>query len=140
MDRKESNFIAEIQASQRIREAQTNLDNMKQNLGFLGTWGRPMKSATAIEWASRMLMQSEQTFQELKNLESQAKTMREAGPQMNANQYEEQNVEERQAILNQVKTYAENKAQQEYLNKQNAIRTGICNKKSLLFCQFFILF
>ena len=81
---------AEIQASQRIREAQTNLDNMKQNLGFLGTWGRPMKSATAIEWASRMLMQSEQTFQELKNLESQAKTMREAGLQMNANQYEEQ--------------------------------------------------
>ena len=81
---------AEIQASQRIREAQTNLDNMKQNLGFLGTGGRPMKSATAIEWASRMLMQSEQTFQELKNLESQAKTMREAGLQMNANQYEEQ--------------------------------------------------
>lgn len=40
---------AEIQASQRIREAQTNLDNMKQNLGFLGTGGRPMKSATAIE-------------------------------------------------------------------------------------------
>jgi len=37
-----------------------------------------------------MLMQSEQTFQELKNLESQAKTMREAGLQMNANQYEEQ--------------------------------------------------
>ena len=36
-----------------------------------------------------------------------------------------QNVEERQAILNQVKTYAENKALQEYLNKQNAIRTGI---------------
>lgn len=37
-----------------------------------------------------MLMQSEQTFQELKNLEAQAKTMREAGLQMNANQYEEQ--------------------------------------------------
>lgn len=37
-----------------------------------------------------MLMQSEQTFQELKNLESQAKTMREAGLQMSANQYEEQ--------------------------------------------------
>lgn len=35
-------------------------------------------------------MQSEQTFQELKNLEAQAKTMREAGLQMNANQYEEQ--------------------------------------------------
>ena len=35
-------------------------------------------------------MQSEQTFQELKNLESQAKTMREAGLQMSANQYEEQ--------------------------------------------------
>lgn len=36
-----------------------------------------------------------------------------------------QNVEERQTILDQVKVYAENKAQQEYQAKQNAIRTGI---------------
>jgi hypothetical protein len=31
------NNIAQVQASQRIQEAQTNLDNLKQNLGFLGT-------------------------------------------------------------------------------------------------------
>ena len=84
------NEVAQIQASQRIREAQTNLDNLKQNLGFLGTWGRPMKSATAIEWASRMLIQSEQTFQELKNIESEYQKMRESGVEFNANAFEEQ--------------------------------------------------
>jgi len=68
------NNIAQVQASQRIQEAQTNLDNLKQNLGFLGTWGRPMKSATAIEWASRLLIQSEQTFQQLKQVEEEYKS------------------------------------------------------------------
>ena len=84
------NEIAQTQASQRIREAQTNLDNLKQNLGFLGTWGRPMKSATAIEWASRMLIQSEQTFNELKTIESEYKKMRDSGVEFNANAFEEQ--------------------------------------------------
>ena len=36
-----------------------------------------------------------------------------------------QNVEERQAILDQVKVYAENKAKQEYQAKQNTISTNI---------------
>lgn len=84
------NNIAQVQASQRIQEAQTNLDNLKQNLGFLGTWGRPMKSATAIEWASRLLTQSEQTFQQLKQVEDEYKSLRQSGVEFNANQFEEQ--------------------------------------------------
>jgi len=84
------NNIAQIQASQRIQDAQTNLDNLKQNLGFLGTWGRPMKSATAIEWASRLLTQSEQTFQQLKQVEEEYKSLRQSGVEFNANQFEEQ--------------------------------------------------
>lgn len=81
--------LAGVQASQRLKDASQNLSNLKQNIGFLGTWGRPVKSAASLDAMQNNISEAQTTFQIMKNTEDQFAKLRGLQSEWQAKQFEE---------------------------------------------------
>lgn len=81
--------INQTQSSQRTQEAAQNVQSLKQNTAFLGSWGRPVKSAAALDAMWQQIVRAETTFNLLKNVEDQYTELGKLGVEFNAKQFEE---------------------------------------------------
>lgn len=79
-----------IQDNQQVAKARQDLDTLKQNIGFLGQWWRPVQSQQVIDSYDRMLTTSEQQFQDMVKIQNNMKQMRELGIQFDTNAYQAQ--------------------------------------------------
>ena len=81
---------AEIASSQRIRDAGQQLDNLKQNIAYIGNMWRPAKSAVQMEALKTQLSTADQTFRELVQVEDNLKTIQKLWVEYNAAAFENQ--------------------------------------------------
>lgn len=85
-----SEEMQQTASSQRIKQAQNSLQNLKQNVGYLGQQGRPWKSLQALEGMTNMLAEWQRVYQELKQNEQYAEEMRRLWYEFDANAYEKE--------------------------------------------------
>lgn len=82
--------ILEIQASQRLRDGAKQVDNLIQNLWYLGTRGQPWKSSVALWAAKGMVEEAVQKYNEMKTIEQKVAQIRALGIEMDTAAYEKQ--------------------------------------------------
>lgn len=82
--------ILEIQASQRLRDAQKNVDNLIQNVNYLWQMWMPWVSATKLNAATKMIWDAQKKFTELKTIETNVAQMRALWLEMDTKAYEKQ--------------------------------------------------
>lgn len=70
---------AEIQASQTIAKASSQLSSLRQRMNYLGTMGAPWVSQVALDWAQKQLSDAENVFKDMLKLESNNKALRALG-------------------------------------------------------------
>lgn len=104
----ESGKIKEIQSSERIRNAENQLNNLKQNVAYLGTGGKPGVSAIKMDAISRQLASANTTFQNLKAVESSMKEMQRLGIEFDAKQFEKQMTDLQDDLDNKVSKQIQN--------------------------------
>ena len=56
------NAIYEIQSQENLAQAKKSLDNLKQNIGFIGMWGQPWKSMAKMDAISNQVATAEKTY------------------------------------------------------------------------------
>jgi len=81
--------IAWVQASQRLKDASKNVENLKQNAWFLWSWGRPVKSQASIDAMWNSINEAQTTFQIMKNTEDQFAKLRGLQSEWQAKTFEE---------------------------------------------------
>ena len=81
--------VIEIQRSQRLREAEDQVADIKQNIGFLGTWGMPWVAAQHLDAMAKQISDAEQVYKELKQIETSLAQIRELGLDIDTDAYEE---------------------------------------------------
>lgn len=79
---------AEIASSQRIKQAGQNLDNLRQNIAYIGNMWRPAKSMVQLEAMKNQVSIAEQTFRELVQVEDNLKTIQKLWVEYNAAAFE----------------------------------------------------
>jgi hypothetical protein len=82
--------ILQIQASQRLRDAQKNIDTMIQNVWYLWQLWMPWVSATKIQATQKMIWDAQQKFAEMKTIEQKVAQIRELGLKMDTAAFEKQ--------------------------------------------------
>ena len=80
--------ISDIQSSQRIRNAATQLDKLKSNIAYLWTMWKPGVSAVRLDAVANQIKEAEQTFSELKQVEANMKQIQELWIKFDAEQFE----------------------------------------------------
>lgn len=103
-----------IQASQRLKEWQRQLDNMKQRYAYLGSQWQPWVSSVQLDAISKQVGQAEQTYAQMKQMEQNAAQMRELGIKYDAELFEKEMSDAQYKLDQQV-----NKAVQDVVNKFN---------------------
>lgn len=105
-----------IQSSQRIQNAQDQLDSLKQRYAYLWSQWQPWVSSVQLESVGKQLTQAEQTFWQLKQMEQNAAQMRELGIKYDAEAFEKE-IDDIQYKLDQQVS----KAVQDKVNEFNTI-------------------
>ncbi len=82
--------ILEIQASQRLQDAGKQLDNLIQNVGYLGSRWQPWQSSIRLQAANKMVADAQQRFAQLQDLEQKYQQARELGDEFDTAAYEKQ--------------------------------------------------
>jgi hypothetical protein len=79
-----SDAIAEINSQRTIEEAQKQVANLKQNIGYLGTGGQPGISNQKLDAVSNQVSLADRTLKNIIEVERLQKENREVGQQKNA--------------------------------------------------------
>lgn len=124
-----TNEIADIQSSQRLQAAAKQLWDFKQNMGFLGSWGRPVisqGSTDAMQWA---ITQAQTTFQQMKTIESNYSKLRGLQWESEAANYEENMAR----LADELKQNTDSVVLQTYLEYQRAEKNGYIDTPKKMF-------
>jgi len=81
---------AKINSARTVAQAQKDFDTLQQNLGFLGTGGRPVKSTASMNSMARQLVDAQALVNDIKRLEANKQTMMKLGMEFDSKQFEEQ--------------------------------------------------
>lgn len=81
---------AEIASSQRIQQAWKQLDNLRQNIAYIGNMWRPAKSMVQLDAMKNQVSTAEQTFRELVQVEDNLRTIQKLWVEYNAQAFEKQ--------------------------------------------------
>ena len=79
-----SDAIAEINSQRTIEEAQKQVANLKQNIGYLGTGGQPGVSSQKLDAVSNQVSLADRTLKNIIEVERLQKENRVAGQEKNA--------------------------------------------------------
>jgi len=82
--------IIEIQSSATLANAKKQLDNLRQQVGYLGSGWQPWVSAGRMNAIGDQITQAEKTFADIKSIETYKAQMRELGIEIEADQFERQ--------------------------------------------------
>ena len=82
--------VQEIQSSQRIRNAEQQVKNLKQNISYLWSMWMPWISATKLDAVQWQIAEADQKFAELKSIEATVKNIRDLWLDIDTAQYEKQ--------------------------------------------------
>jgi len=82
--------ILEVQSSQRLRDASQQVDNLVQNLWYLGSRWQPWKSGVQLQAAGKMIADANRKFEEMKQIETQVAQIRELWLEIDTAAYEKQ--------------------------------------------------
>lgn len=104
----EDGKIKEIQSSERIRNAENQLNNLKQNVAYLGTGGKPGVSAVKMDAISRQLRDADATFLNIKAVEASMKEMRKLGIDLDTSKFEKQMTDLQDDLDNNVSKQVQN--------------------------------
>lgn len=95
---------AEIASSQRIQQAGKQLDNLRQNIAYIGNMWRPAKSMVQLDAMKNQVSTAEQTFRELVQVEDNLKTIQKLWVEYNAQAFEKQMSDLQDQLDTQVST------------------------------------
>ena len=79
-----------VQDNASVAKAQQDLATLKQNIWFLGQWGRPVQSQAVVDSYDRMLATSNQQYKDMVQIANNMRQMRENGIQFDENNYNAQ--------------------------------------------------
>ena len=82
--------VETIQASQRLRDAGKQVDNLIQNVNYLGQMGAPWVSSVHLAAQQNMIKDAEKKFAEMKTIEQKVAQIRELGNDLDTAQFEKQ--------------------------------------------------
>lgn len=109
---------ATIQEEQTLRKYKQDVQNLKQNVGYLGTQGQPGVSSVKLDAVERQIDEAETVYSELKNLVRLQREARQIGEDDLAVKYERQMADLGKSLNDNV-----NQALQDALNNFNSQET-----------------
>ena len=112
----EATKVEWIQSSQRIQQAQQQLDNLKQQTAYLGSQGMPWVSSQHIDAVQKQITQAETTYSQLKEMEAASNKMKELWVQFDSAAFEKQMGDLQDQLNSQVSV-----AVQDKINQLNAL-------------------